>query len=166
MDLEINKTKDRPLIRLYNEKNIKNYNRNLPNEPPLLPQPRSNDPNILLAEFIHNLQKLLNKYFPLIRISRKKYKEKIYITDEIKSMIKNRNDLYHIFINDRNETNKENWRTMRNRTNQAIRNAEIEYYKALINEHGKNCNAMWKTLNHIISNKKKKPTPISSLKIN
>ena len=166
MDLEINKTKDRPLIRLYNEKNIKNFNRNLPNEPPLLPHPRSNDPNILLAEFIHNLQRLLDKYFPLIRISRKKYKEKIYINDVIKSMIKNRNDLYDIFINNRTETNKENWRIMRNRTNQAIRNAEIEYYKVLINEHGKNCNAMWKTLNHIISNKKKRHFPINSLTIN
>ena len=92
MDSNINKTKDRPLIRLYNEKNIKNYKRNLPNELPLLPHPRSNDPKILLAEFTYNLRKRLEKYFPLIRVSRKKFKEKCYITEEIKSMIKKRND--------------------------------------------------------------------------
>ena len=74
--------------------------------------------------------------------------------------------LYEIYINDRNDTNKENWRLIRNKTNQAIRNAEIEYYKLLINEHGKGCNAMWKTLKHIIGNKKKSITPINSLTIN
>ena len=81
-------------------------------------------------------------------------------------MIKKRNDLYQIFIKDRNDTNKEKWRLMRNETNQAIRNAEIEHYKLLINEHGKGCNEMWKTLKHIIGNKKKKHTTINSLTIN
>ena len=54
---------------------------------------------------------------------------------------------------------------MRNETNQAIRNSEIEHYKGLIKEHGDNCQAMWKTLGHIIGNKRKKNTQINSLKI-
>ena len=72
IDLESITTKERPLIRLYNEKNIKNFKRNIQYEPPLIPHPRSNNPNIILAEFTHNLNKLLNKYLPLIRISCKK----------------------------------------------------------------------------------------------
>ncbi|CAL4095019.1 unnamed protein product [Meganyctiphanes norvegica] len=163
IDSDISKSKDRPLIRLYNKKNIKIYNQNISEEPPLIPHPRSNDTNILLAEFTYNLNKILNKFFPLIQISRKKFKEKNYITNEIKTMINKRNKLYTIYINDRNETNKENWRKMRNKTNQAIKNSEIKYYKDLIIEHGNNCQAMWKTLGHIIGNKKNKKTIINSL---
>ena len=107
IDLELSTIKERPLIRLYNKKNIQHFNNNITNEPPLIPHPRSNDPNILLAEFTFNLNRLLNKYFPLIRISRKKFKEKSYISNEIKVMIKERNKLYHIYINDRININKE-----------------------------------------------------------
>ena len=150
-------------MRLYNKKNIKIYNQNISEEPPLFPHPRSNDTNILLAEFTYNLNRIQNKFFPLIQISRKKFKEKNYITNEIKTMINKRNKLYTIYINDRNENNKENWRKMRNKTNQAIKNSEIKYYKDLIKEHGNNCQAMWKTLGHIIGNKNNKKTIINSL---
>ena len=165
IDLEQTSTKERPLIRLYNEKNIKKIKRNIPNEPPLIPHPRSNDPNIILAEFTHNLNKLLNKYFPLVRISRKKFKEKKYITNEIKNMIKQRNKLYHIYLNDKNTQNKDKWITLRNKTNQAIKNSEIQYYKNQINNHGNNCQAMWKTLSHILSKKKNRNTNINSIVI-
>ena len=78
------------------------------------------------------------------------------MTKQIKSMIKKRNNLHNIYQIDRNDVNKENWRIMRNQTTQAIRNLEIENYKNQIKVHGNNCQAMWKTLSHIIGNKKKK----------
>ena len=165
IDDNIRKTNERPLIRLYNKKNIENFHKNISNEPMLLPFPRSNDPNQLLAEFTYNLNKILNKYFPLIRISRKKYKDKVHITNEIKEMIKERNKLYDIFIIDRLEHNKVKWLEKRNKTNQAIRNAEINHYKDEIKQHGDNCQAMWKTLSHIISRNKKKSPSINSLKV-
>ena len=120
IDQEMNTTRERPLIRLYNEKNIKHFKRNIQQEPLLLPHPRSNNSNTLLAEFNFNLNRLLNKYFPLIRLSRKKFKEKKYITNEIKNMIKERNKLFNIYKNDRNTPNKKKWIDMRNKTNQAI----------------------------------------------
>ena len=72
MDEEINTKKNRPWIRLFNKKNIKNFEQNIESEPPLLPFPMHNDVNIVLKEFSHNLNQLLNKYFPLVRLSRKK----------------------------------------------------------------------------------------------
>ena len=163
IDNEITQSKERPLIRLYNKTNIEKFNKNIANEPPLLPHPRSNDSNILLAEFSSNLNTILNKYFPLIRISRKQFKDKEYITNEIKIMIKDRNNLYDIFLKDRNDANKEKLRDKRNKTNQAIKNAEIKYYDTKIKEHGNNCNAMWKTLSHILNKNKKKNISINSL---
>ena len=163
IDTDISKTNDRPLIRLYNKKNIENFQKNISNEPMLLPYPRSNDPDQLLAEFTANLNKILNKYFPLIRISRKKFKDKVHITNEIKEMIKERNNLYDIFIIDRSDHNKNKWLEKRNKTNQAIKNAEIKYYKDEIKQHGDNSQAMWKTLSHILCKNKKKSTGINSL---
>ena len=166
IDQEMNTTRERPLIRLYNEKNIKHFKRNIQQEPLLLPHPRSNNSNTLLAEFNFNLNRLLNKYFPLIRLSRKKFKEKKYITNEIKNMIKERNKLFNIYTNDRNTPNKKKWIDMRNKTNQAIKNSEIKLYKTQIDKHGNNCQAMWKTLNHILSKKNNKKTNINSLLVN
>ena len=89
-------------------------------------------------------------------MSRKKFKEKEYITNEVREIINQRNKLHKIYINDRNDENKENWREMRNKTDQAIKNCEIKHYQDQITEHGNNCQAMWKTLGHIIGSKKKK----------
>ena len=166
MDCDINKTKERPLIRLYNEKTIKNFEKNIKDEPPILPHPRSSDPNILLTEFTYNCNRILDKYFPLVKMSRKKFKEKEYITKEVREMIKQRNKLHKIYINNKNDENKENWREMRNKTDQAIKNCEIKHYQDLIKEHGNNCQAMWKTLSHIIGSKNKKQTTINTLNVN
>ena len=62
-----------------------------------------NDVNIVLKEFSHNLNQLLNKYFPLVRLSRKKAREKPFINNQIKKMINKRNQLYYDYIVDRNK---------------------------------------------------------------
>ena len=142
------------------------FSKNINDEPPVLPHPRSNDPNILLTELTYNCNRILNKYFPPVKMSRKKIKEKEYITNEVREMIKHRNKLHKIYIYDRSDENKENWREMRNKTDQAIKNCEIKHYQNLIKENGNNCQAMWKTLSHIIGSKKKKQTTINSLTIN
>ena len=57
-------------------------------------------------------------------------------------MIKEKNYLYYIYLNDKNTQNKDKWIKLRNRTNQTIKNSEIKYYKNQINNHGNNCQAM------------------------
>ena len=167
MDEEINTKKNRPWIRLFNKKNIKNFEQNIESEPPLLPFPLHNDVNIVLKEFSHNLNQLLNKYFPLVRLSRKKAREKPFINNQIKKMINKRNQLYYDYIVDRNNKEKEKkWKQFRNQTTNLIRNEEIKYYKNQIITHGNNCQAMWKTLGNILNNKRHKSQDISSLVIN
>ena len=141
-----------------------NFNNNINQEPPFLPLPMSNDVNIVLTEFFYNLNILLNKYFPLTKLSRKKAKEKPFINNEIKNMIAKRNKLYHDYILDRSNKDKENnWKTVRNQTTEMIRNSEIKYYKDQITNHGNNCQSMWKTLGNILSKKKGKTLDINSI---
>ena len=121
-------------------------------EPSLLPYPLNNNVNSVLTEFSHNLNYLLNKYFPLTKLSRNKAREKPFINNEIKKMITKRNRLYHIYITDRNAENENKWKKVRNQTTSAIRHAEIKYYKDQITTHGNKCQAMWKTLDNILNN--------------
>ena len=61
--------------------------------------------------------------------------------------------------------NKDKCIKLRNKTNLSIKNSEIQYYKNQINNHGNNCQAMWKTLSHILSKKKNRNTNINSLTV-
>ena len=99
---------------------------------------------------------LLNLYFPKVQQSRKKAKDKDWITDGIKRAMKHRNNLYQIQLVNSTPINVNNWKKYRNMLNKIIKNAQKEYYKNLIKQHSNNCIGLWKTLGSIISKKKKK----------
>ena len=93
------KTKDRPYVRLFTEKRIKYFQEAAPNDPPLLPTKSDgnllhNDIQLAFKTFLINYQKMLDKYFPLVRLSRKKAKDKPWITTSIKNGIKHCSKLH------------------------------------------------------------------------
>ena len=49
--------------------------------------------NLVYGNFFSNYKSVLDKYFPLVKLSRKKAKEKPWITDGIKTSIKTQNEL-------------------------------------------------------------------------
>ena len=107
---------------------------------------------------------LLDKYFPKVRQSRKKAKDKDWITDGIKRSIKQKHKLFKIQLTNSTTENREKWRKYRNMLNKIIRDTQREYYKNLIKQYSNNCIGLWKTLGGIIS-KKNKQTKINKLKI-
>ena len=107
---------------------------------------------------------LLDQYFPRVRQSRKKAKDKDWITDGIKRSIKERHTLFNLQLTNGTTENREKYRKYRNMLNKIIRDTQQEYYKNLINQHSSNCIGLWKTLGSIIS-KKNKQTKINKLKI-
>merc|ERR1711874_572259 len=72
---------------------------------------------------------LLDLYFPKVRLSRKKAKDKIWITIGIKNAIKHRNQLYKIKIKDNTEENVNNWKNYKNILNKIIKTAQKDYYQ-------------------------------------
>ena len=110
------------------------------------------------------MQMLLDKYFPRVRQSRKKAKDKDWITDGIKRSIKQKHRLFKIQLTNSTTENREKWRKYRNMLNKIIRDTQREYYKNLIKQYSNNCIGLWKTLGGIIS-KKNKQTKINKLKI-
>ena len=74
------------------------------------------------------MHELLNKYFPKIRQSRKKARDKDWITDGIKRAIKQKNKLFLIQQADNSTTNIEKWKKYRNMLNKIIKSIQQQYY--------------------------------------
>ena len=52
-------------------------------------------------EFITNLKKLLDQYFPLVKLSRSKAKNKPFVTPGIKVSIRHRDKLHQKYLNNK-----------------------------------------------------------------
>ena len=74
-----------------------------------------------------------NKSFPFKRLSRKRAKDKPWITTGLKESIKQKHLLYQKFIFDRSEDNRTAYKTFKNKLRSIIRKAEVDYYKNVFN---------------------------------
>ena len=168
IDIEIKRNKERPFIRLYTKKNTELFEKNIESELLDLNETinahNNVDVNDLYNSFFEKMRLLLDKYFPKVRQSRKKAKDKDWITDGIKRSIKQKHRLFKIQLTNSTTENREKWRKYRNMLNKIIRETQREYYKNLIKQYSNNCIGLWKTLGSIIS-KKNKQTKINKLKI-
>ena len=169
IDIEVKNTTERPLIRLFTKKNIDKFEQNLTAEFSDINEQLKLQENLNVNEIYKilydKLISLLDLYFPKVRLSRKKAKDKDWITIGIKNAIRHRNQLYQKKINDNTKENIDKWKNYRNRLNKIIKNAQKDYYQNLIKQHNNNCTGLWKTLGNIIS-KKNKNTNINNLKVN
>merc|ERR1712179_118848 len=169
VDIELKKTMETPLIRLFTKKNTEKFKQNLSAEFADINEQINlqDNPNVneIYKILYDKLISLLDLYFPKVRLSRKKAKDKNWITTGIKNAIKHRNQLYKIKIKEDTEENVNNWKNYKNILNKIIKNAQKVYYQNLIKQHNNNCIGLWKTLGKIISKKNKQST-INNLKIN
>ena len=169
INTEIKKANERPLIRLFTKKRIEDFKQKLPAEfsetTKKIKLQNNPDVNEIYRILYEKLIALLNLFFPKVKLSRKKAKDKDWITIGIKRAIKQRHNLFHIQLKDPTTENKDKWRTYRNRLDKIIKSTQREYYKKQIKQHDNNCVGLWKTLGSIIS-KKNKQTTINNLTIN
>ena len=158
VDINIKNIRDRPFIRIFSPDKINEFNNNLANEMNDLNHKLNqtlhpDDVNGIYAEFYLQYKRLLDKYFPKAKMSRKKAKDKLWITAGIKNSIKNRNLLFKKYISNKTDANEKKWKTYRNNLVSIIRAAESTHYKNLITKHNNDCKAMWKVFGKIIKNK-------------
>ena len=165
LNIEVPLINDRPYIRLFTENRIKLFNDNLANETDLISNNDLVEVDSTYELFSNNYLKLFNKYFPYVKQSRKSFKDKPYITREIKTSIKIRNTLYKKHLNNPTDLNTEIWRRYRNKTTQTIKRAQEHYYNNILKGHQNNSKNLWKTFGRILNKNKHKHNSISSLNI-
>ena len=101
---------DRPFVRLYTKRKIDTFLSEISNIPSLVSENVENqnqmNVNESYKEFITNLKKLLDQYFPLVKLSRSKAKDKPFVTPGIKVSIRHRDKLYQKYLNNKNDINR------------------------------------------------------------
>ena len=158
IDTKMSHSKDRPYVRLFTKKNIEKFENDISNLSQLISSNNNESPvhnNVQESynEFFSNLMKLLNLYFPLVKLSRSKWKNKPHITPGIKVSIKHRDRLYEKYLNNKNKYTKAAWKSFRNKVSDIIKKSERLYYQEQLNEHSNSCQGMWKVFGKIIKNK-------------
>ena len=159
IDLLVQTPKYRPMVRLFTPNRVNEYLNNEFNEKPLITYTndinvKDNTPQPTFSEFNENISELLNKYFPLIKQSRKQFKDKPFITNGIKESIKSRNTLYKTYLNYPSEINESNWKNKRNRVVDIIRKVESDYYASALKIMLTQTNSYGKLLVVYLTNKK------------
>ena len=132
-------------------------------EPPLISPNDITEVNSSYSIFSTNYQTLFNKYFPYVRMSRKAFKSKPFITRGIKNSIKHRNRLYSKYLNNPSDLNKAIWKRFRNKTSEIIKRAEALYYGKIISDHSNSSKNLWNTFGKILNCKKIKHNKIERI---
>ena len=97
-----------------------------------------------------------NNSFPFKRLSRKRAKDKPWITTTgLKESIKQKHLLYQKFIFDSSEENKVAYKIFKNKLRTVIRKAEAEYYNNVFNSKTQSMKEMREELGNLLNTKKK-----------
>ena len=159
LELENNTTKQRPYVRLFTKRKIDFFLENAPNDTPLL-STNPDQPNLNVQsasqEFLENYKNMLDKYFPLVKISRKKFKDKPWITSGIKTSIKRREMLHKKYTEMPTKANELTWKKYAYEVTNCIRASETQYYRNLMCHHKNNCHNLWKIFGKILKKDKSK----------
>ena len=123
------------------------------------------DANYIATVISNTYQKLLDKYMPLKKLSRKerRYFYKPWITSAIKVSIRKKNKLFIKSKRNKDPVYAQEYKTYRNMLTRTKRNAYENYYRDKIARYGQDKSKTWKFINEISKRKRNSKTSIKSI---
>ena len=98
---------------------------------------------------------IYNKAFPLKRV-KKKYRNRLpWLSSDLKSKIKTKNEAYKTKLQHPTSYNCEKYRDLRNKVSYEIRKEEKTYYQKLLTENKNNLRKTWQIIKGVISKNKR-----------
>ena len=110
----------------------------------------------MLETLYTQYSKAFNESFPLTILSRKRAKDKPWLTAGLKKSIRHKADLYSKFLNHPTTEKKEKYITYKNILTTVLRKAEANFYKEKIDKKKKNIRSLWQIYGPIINPNKTK----------
>ena len=111
--------------------------------------------------FYHTIVNAYNKSFPRVKLSRKRAKDKPWVTAGLKKSIKEKQKLFRIY---KFNHSVENERKYNNELRNIIRQSEINYFKEMFDNKKNSIKMLWSNLGNILSpNKRHKSNSIDRL---
>lgn len=158
--------KERPLIRLFTEANKNKFASDIKNS----------DWNVLYNQtevnaafniFSSTIQQLFEKKFQLVKLSRKKAKDKIWVTTGLKISSIHKNKLYKRWILSQNYEDECNYKKYKKTYSKVAARAQEMYYKQMFDSKTNTIKKLWENLNTVCSFKRKpSKNSVSKLIIN
>lgn len=145
----------RPYIRLHTPQNKIKFRESLSSVDWQSHLYSCSDVNTCFNEFISVLQNIYEKSFPLIRQSRKAYKDKKWITSGIKISSKRKDLLFKKWKLSNNLSDETLYRSYKKNYSAILKKAQILYYEKLFDSKSCNIKKLWANLNTLCSNSKK-----------
>jgi hypothetical protein len=145
----------RKICRLFREKNVakfvdgminSNWNEFFNND----------DVDYLTNTFYDNFSAKFEDSFPLTKLSRKRAKDKIWLTTGLKNSIRRKAELFRKYLNHPTPDNRVNYTTYKNILTGSLRKAETKYYLEKVDAKKKNIKALWQIYGPIINPSKSK----------
>ena len=157
---------ERSMVRLYSDKNNISFSNELTRfdwNAKVLSYP---DPNDTYNNFHDTLTDIYNKHFPLVKLSRKRMKDKKWVTPGIKKSSLQKNLLYRRWLKTRNKADEIKYKKYKTIFYRVSKAAETQYYKDVFSSNSDNVKLIWKHINNLCSYKSKaKASNISITKL-
>jgi len=154
---------ERPYIRIYSEKNISRFKTEMSNiswEDVYTCE----GTNAAYNNFIQLYSSIYNKCFPLVQKSRKRCKDKKWITSALRVSIRYKTKLYKKYVSRPNLENKAAYTRYKNKLVALIREARRAYYVRLLTTDKSQVQQIWRVYSELLGrNTKSKTDTISKL---
>ena len=130
-----------------------------------------NNVNTSFENFLSEINKILDKYMPLKKISNREFKRtyKPWITDGILNSINRKDKLYNKYVKTKNKTAKEelhkDYKMLRNQVNELIRLSKKNYYGKYFEKHTNNIKKIWQGIKTIVNIKSKNYNSPTSIEV-
>lgn len=145
----------RPYIRIYSDKNKIKFLEEI-RKPDWSNVYNQNDVNLAYDNFIHIIETAFENCFPLQQLSRKRMKDKPWITSGLKKSSVIKNNLYKKWILTRLPEDEKKYKNYRRVFKKTALEAENEYFKNKFDTKANSVKKLWSNLNTVCSISKKK----------
>ena len=142
---------NRPMTRIFSEKNCANFKSKM--ESVNWEQIYQNEDDDFYTNFVTVVLQIYNSCFPLVRVSRKRWNDKPWLTKGLKTSIKTKHRLYALSLNKPKPENTTKYKTYRNLLQKCLKTAEVRYYNEMFDNHRNSTINLWKQMGRIINPK-------------
>ena len=146
---------DRPFVRLYSESNIANFSSKV-SECDWEHLFGDSDIDTMCGLFYNKLYDIHNACFPLVRLSRKRAKDKPWLTHGLKLCIKKKNRMYRKQLQRPTAENINGYKMYRNILTTCLSNAQKQYYNDIFSDRKNSVFNLWKCFGRTLNMKKNK----------
>ena len=110
--------------------------------------------NINCLEFYNYIGEIYSDSFPLVHVSKKRYKDKPWVTKGILTSIRRKNRLYRISIEKPTDSNLIKYKEYRRILHSCLKATEEIYYQQLLNDGDNSVKNLWKHFGPILNGSK------------